>query len=166
MMRSVSKYLAASVLSVAFLFSTGAHAMETADFDKMPKKDQVDYLVFMVEGTMASLQKQGNSADAQKLSDLFSNSQSGQTPAQGDQQFFANLNAARALNSKNVNNPDQLIEMEQVFGITLKNFGINVPIDDLEALSGNFKPSSSNAANGPLVTDAPPAPPAPAPGHQ
>jgi hypothetical protein len=142
MMRIVSKYLACSVLSIALLFPTDSKAMETADFDKLTKNQQASYLVFMIDGSADFLKKAGQSADAQKLLDLFTNTVPGQNLPLGNQQFLTNLNAARALNNKNANNPDKLIEMEQIFGITLRTYGIDISIDTLETLSSNFKPSS------------------------
>jgi hypothetical protein len=143
-MLSMNKYLVGGILSIAFLFPAAAKAMETVDFDKLTKNQQASYLVFMVDGSADFLKKAGQSADAQKLLDLFTNTVPGQNLPLGNQQFLTNLNAARALNNKNANNPNQLIEMEQIFGITLKTYGIDISIDDLEALSGKFKPSSGS----------------------
>ena len=135
------KYLAAVAFFLATLLSSPSRAMETADFDAMTTKNQANYIFFMFQGVIDFLQTQNRPDDAKKASDLLNN-------LTKDSDFFVNLTGARQLNESNVKGPDNLIEMEQVFAATFGKKGVDVPMDNLETLSGKFTPTTADSRAG------------------
>jgi hypothetical protein len=61
-MNGFKKYLAATFLSAAMLFTMGAQAMEIRRFDKMADQDQADYIGDLIVGAEKVLTDEGRPA--------------------------------------------------------------------------------------------------------
>src|ERR1700674_3753072 len=70
-MNGLNKFLAATFLSAAMLFTTGAQAMEIRQFDKMADQDQAEYVGLLVQGAEKVLTDEGRSDLAAQVEHLF-----------------------------------------------------------------------------------------------
>lgn len=70
-MNGMKKYQAATFLSAAMLFTTGAQAMEIRQFDKMAIPDQSEYVGLLVQGAEQVLRDEGRADLAARVDHLF-----------------------------------------------------------------------------------------------
>jgi hypothetical protein len=161
------KYLAGIGLLAALLFSNfSAAAMQVPQFDKLSQHDRVTYTTMLVLGAKHAIEQHGDQAKVQKLVTLF---EDGSTNG-GMAQLYKNLAGLRALNDKNAadpNNKQPAYEVEHAFFVTLKDNGVQVPLNIILTLNKDFKPSDplrTQSTNSVVTqpTNSPAAPTAPA----
>jgi hypothetical protein len=140
-MNRTSKILAATVMSVAVLFTSAVQAMEIREFDKMAVADQGEYVGLLVGGAEKVLKDAGRPEDAAKVEKLFSTTLPGDQHTLGMVEFERNLALARVFDAdrvlKDPNAPR--LEVEHAMIVTLKNNGIVLPKSFI-TVGNNFKP--------------------------
>jgi hypothetical protein len=140
-MNGFSKFLVATFLSAAMLFSGAAQAMEIQKFDQMALQDQGDYIAVLIDGAQRVLIDEGNADLAAKINKLFTEVPAGDKISLGLNEFERNLDRVRVDDAKNaVLHPnDPRSEVEDAMAITLENNGIELP-DSFFTVASNFKP--------------------------
>jgi hypothetical protein len=140
-MNRFNKYLAATFLSAAMLFTAGAQAMEIRQFYKMAVPDQSDYVGLLVQGAEQVLKDEGRADLAAQVDHLFTTTLPGDTLTIGSVEFERNLALARADDAKNaVDHPnDPRLEVEDAMFVTLQKNHIDLP-DSFYTVASNFKP--------------------------
>ena len=83
-MNGFNKFLAATFLSAAMLFTSAAQAMEIRQFDKMADQDQAEYVGLLVQGAEKVLIDEGRTDLQQQVHQLFSTTPSGDFHAFGN----------------------------------------------------------------------------------
>jgi hypothetical protein len=140
-MNGMKKYLAATFLSAAMLFTAGAQAMEIRQFDKMAVQDQGDYIQALVDGAQKVLNDEGRSDLAAKVDQLFTEIPSGDKISLGMTESERNLARARLADAEEATKDPkaQRIEVEDAMAVTLQANHIDLP-DSFFTVASNFKP--------------------------
>jgi hypothetical protein len=140
-MNRFNKFLAATFLPAAMLFTSAAQTMEIRQFDKMADQDQAEYVGLLVQGAEKVLIAQGKTNLAAQVDQLFTKIPPGDKMPLGMTEFEINLALARVADAKNViKDPKaQRIEVEDAMAITLENNHIPLP-DSFFTVAKNFKP--------------------------
>lgn len=150
-MRGIKGLIAGAALSASFLMAGAAQAMPIPQFDNMAGPQRGEYTVFLIENAANILAKNGDTAGAAKVRDLFE-SDPGQPAKPGLVQFGENLSGIRQLNQQHAADPGfKPFEVEHALALTLKQNGIVVPVSALLLASQDYKPgqpTSSNLASG------------------
>jgi hypothetical protein len=144
-MNGLNKFLAATFLSAAMLFTSGAQAMDIIQFDQMTNQDRQAFLDSLSRDAETVLEQQGRSADAQKVHQLFNDIRPGDNLPVGDAELELNLANARVRDDeKHIQNPDApRVQVETALISTLRKNGIEISTDfikDLFQLTGTFQP--------------------------
>jgi hypothetical protein len=145
----MNKYLVGTVISAALVFSQHLVAMQIPQFDKMSVRDRGLYVTSLVIGAQHALEQHGDQAKAQKLAAFF---EDGSTNG-GMTQFNNNLAQVRGFNQQlaaDPNNKQTPYEVEHAFFATLKENGLQVPLNLLLSINKNFKPTEFSS---PSVTE-------------
>jgi hypothetical protein len=137
----LNKFLAATFLSAAMLFTSAAQAMEIRQFDKMAQNDRADYVSALIQGAEKVLTDEGRPDLAAQVSHLFTTNDPGDQISIGMTEFIRNLARARVADAKRIaNDPNaRRLEVEDAMIVTLKKNGIELPPSFLTVASG-FKP--------------------------
>jgi hypothetical protein len=140
-MNRFSKFLAATFLSAAMLFTSAAQTMEIRQFDKMADQDQADYIGDLIVGAEKVLTDEGRPDLAAKVEHLFTTKNNGDADTIGMVEFEINLALVRLDDAKNAEkNPnDPRSEVEDAMAITLENNHIPLP-DSFFTVNKHFKP--------------------------
>lgn len=140
-MKGLNKFLAATFLSAAMLFTMGAQAMEIRQFDKMADRDQSDYIGDLIVGAEKVLTDEGRPDLAAQVKHLFTTKNAGDADVIGMVEFENNLALLRVADAKNAQkNPnDPRVEVEDVMALTLRKNHIDLP-DSFVTVARNFKP--------------------------
>lgn len=140
-MNGVKKYLAATFLSVAMLFTSAAQAMEIRQFDRMADDDQAEYVGELIQGAENVLTDEGRPDLAAQVSHLFTTNPSDSNISIGMNDFMLNLAKARVADAKRAEqNPNaRRLEIEDAMFVTLKKNNIVLP-DNFFTVASNFKP--------------------------
>jgi hypothetical protein len=140
-MNGFKKYMAATFLSAAMLFTSAAQAMEIRQFDKMADQDQAEYVGLLVQGAEKVLIDEGRTDLQQQVHQLFSTMPSGDSMPLGMTEFERNLALARVADAKRViRDPNaRRLEVEDAMIVTMRKNGIELPPSFLTVAS-NFKP--------------------------
>jgi hypothetical protein len=147
-MRSNKKYPATAFLFAAMALAHRTDAMPIRQFDKMSASDQAKYMGLLLNGTASQFKAEGKQIDLINLMNAFRHG-SGQALAPGFTEFKSNLDAARASNITNANDPKKKpLDIEYAFALTLKQNGVAVSAKELLAAGRNFKPSASSHGSG------------------
>jgi len=105
-MNRTGKFLAATFLSTAMLFSSAAQAMEIQQFDQMAAQDRQDFLNSLPKAAETVLEQEGRSADATKVHHLFNDILPGDALPIGEAELEGNLANARVRDAeKHIQNP-------------------------------------------------------------
>lgn len=140
-MNGSNKFLAATFLSAAMLFTSAAQAMEIRQFDKMAGSDQDRYVGVLVQGAEQVLINEGRTDLQQKVHQLFSTTLPGDKMTLGQTEFERNLAIVRATDADNVlRNPDvKRFHVEHAMKLTLRKNGIELP-PSFMTVASDFKP--------------------------
>jgi len=140
-MNRSNKFLAATVLSAAMLFTGSLQAMEIRQFDKMAGQDQDEFIAELVQGAEKVLTDEGKPDLAAQVSHLFTTNAPNINISIGMQQFMVNLAVARLADAKNVAKDPKAtrLEVEHAMILTLKDNGIVLPKSFMTVNSG-FQP--------------------------
>ena len=145
-MNGFNKYLAATFLSTAMLFTSGAQAMEIRQFDKMADRDQSDYINVLIDGAEKVLTDEGKPDQAAQVSHLFTTNDPGDEISIGMTEFIRNLAIVRANDAKHaIDHPnDPRLEVEDAMYLTLhlQKHPIDLP-DSFFTVNKDFKPSQA-----------------------
>jgi len=155
-MNGFNKFLAATFLSAAMLFSGAAQAMEIRQFDKMAVPDQSDYVGLLVQGAEQVLRDEGRADLAAQVDHLFTTTTPGDAHTIGMLEFETNLAVMRATDADNVlKNPDtKRFHVEHAMKMMLRKNGIELPPSFL-TVNKDFKPKlppQNTKADGPAPT--------------
>jgi hypothetical protein len=147
-MNGLNKYLAATFLSAAMLFTSAAHAMEIRQFDKMADQDQADYIGDLIVGAENVLTADGKPDLAAKVKHLFTTKNKGDADVIGMVEFERNLALLRVNDAKHAaEHPnDPRLEVEDAMFATLDKNHIPLP-DSYYTVARNFKPKFRPARN-------------------
>ncbi len=147
-MNRFSKSLAATFLSAAMLFTTGAQAMEIRQFDKMAIPDQSEYVGLLVQGAEQVLRDEGRADLAAQVEHLFTTTLPHDAHTIGMVEFELNLAIVRVDDAKNAaaHPNDPRSEVEDAMAITLENNHIKLP-DNFFTLMKDFKPKYPQQSN-------------------
>jgi hypothetical protein len=140
-MNGFKKYMAATILSVAMLFTSAAQAMEIRQFDKMAFPDQSEYVGLLVQGAEQVLRDEGRADLAAQVDHLFTTTLPGDAHTIGMVEFEKNLARVRADDAQNaLEHPnDPRSEVEDAMAITLEKNHIDLP-DSFFTVNKDFKP--------------------------
>src|ERR1700693_5333991 len=121
-MNRTGKFLAATFLSAAMLFTSAAQAMEIRQFDKMAIPDQSDYVGLLVQGAEQVLRAEGRADLAAQVDHLFTTTMPGDAHTIGSVEFELNLALARVDDAKHaLDHPDDpRLEVEDAMFLTLQ----------------------------------------------
>jgi hypothetical protein len=146
-MNRFNKFLAATFMSAAMLFSSAAQAMQIQQFDKMAMPDQSEYVGLLVQGAEQVLNDEGRADLAAQVDHLFTTTDPGDAHTIGSVEFERNLAIVRADDAKNaIDHPnDPRSEVEDAMAITLENNHIPLP-DSFFTVNKNFKPKHTPPA--------------------
>jgi hypothetical protein len=102
-MSRFNKFLAATFLSAAMLFTGVAQAMQIQQFDKMADPDQGEYIAELVQGAEKVLTEVGKPDQAAQIHQLFTTKKNpGDEISLGMAEFEMNLARARVADVKRV----------------------------------------------------------------
>jgi hypothetical protein len=140
-MNGMKKYLVATFLSAAVLFTSAAHAMQIQQFDKIADRDQSDYINVLIEGAEKVLTDEGRSDLAKQVDHLFTTKNKGDADLIGMIAFETSLATLRAIDARNAErNPGaQRLEVEHAMILALKDHGIILP-KSFMTVASNFHP--------------------------
>ncbi len=140
-MNGMKKYLAATFLSAAMLFTSAAQAMEIRQFDKMAIPDQSEYVGLLVQGAEQVLRDEGRADLAAQVEHLFTTTDPGDSHTIGSVEFELNLALARVADAKRAEkDPNaQRVEVEDAMAVTLQKNHIDLP-DSFFTVNKDFKP--------------------------
>ncbi len=140
-MNRFNKYLAATFLSAAMLFSGAAQAMEIQQFDKMAQDDRAEYVSELIQGAEKVLTDEGRPDLAAQVSHLFTTNAPDGNISIGMSQFMVTLALVRLNDAKNaVEHPnDPRLEVEDAMFLTLQKNHIDLP-DSFFTVNKDFKP--------------------------
>ena len=146
-MNRFNKFLAATFLPAAMLFTSAAQTMEIRQFDKMADQDQAEYVGLLVQGAEKVLIAQGKTNLAAQVDQLFTKIPPGDKMPLGMTEFEINLALARVADAKNViKDPKaQRIEVEDAMFVTLQKNHIELP-DSFYTVNSGFKPKHAPPA--------------------
>ena len=144
-MNRTGKFLAATFLSTAMLFSSAAQAMEIQQFDQMAAQDRQDFLNSLPKAAETVLEQEGRSADATKVHHLFNDILPGDALPIGEAELEGNLANARVRDAeKHIQNPAApRVQVETALISTLRKNGIEISTDFVKGLlqsTETFKP--------------------------
>jgi hypothetical protein len=144
-MNGFNKFLAATFLSAAMLFSSAAQAMEIRQFDKMAIPDQSEYVGLLVQGAEQVLRDEGRADLAAQVDHLFTTTDPGDAHTIGSVEFERNLALARVADAERAaQDPNaHRLEVEDAMLVTLKKNNIPLSQDfirDFRAINNNFQP--------------------------
>jgi hypothetical protein len=147
-MNRFNKYLAATFLSAAMLFTSAAQAMEIEQFDKMALQDQHEYVADLVIGAEKVLTDEGRPDQAEQVRKLFTEMNPGNKIPLGVAEFDVNLALARVVDAKRIaQDPNaRRLEVEDAMIVTMRKNGIELPPSFLTVAS-KFKPKFPPAKN-------------------
>jgi hypothetical protein len=140
-MNRFNKFMAATFLLAAMLFTGAAQAMQIQQFDKMAGDDQDEYVAELIIGAQQVLKDAGNPDLAQQVHKLFTTVNPGSQLSLGRGEFEMNLARARVADAKRVENDPNArrLEVEDAMIVTMRKNGIELPPSFLTVAS-NFKP--------------------------
>ena len=140
-MNRVNRYLAATFLAAAMLFTGSLQAMEIRQFDKMAPQDQGEFVGLLVGGAEQVLKDEGRADLAAQVEHLFTTTDPGDAHTIGMVEFERNLALARVFDAKRVEQDPNArrLEVEDAMIVTLRKNGIELPPSFLTVAS-NFKP--------------------------
>jgi hypothetical protein len=146
-MNGLNKFLAATFLSAAMLFTSGAQAMDITQFDQMTNQDRQAFLDSLSRDAETVLEQEGRSADAAKVHHLFNDISPGSNLPLGEAELEMNLANQRVRDAeKHIQNPDApRIQVETALALTLNAHDIKITPDfvrSLMQLTGTFQPQS------------------------
>jgi hypothetical protein len=146
-MNGMKKYLAATFLSAAMLFTSAAQAMEIRQFDKMAIPDQSEYVGLLVQGAEQVLRDECRADLAAQVDHLFTTTDPGDAHTIGSVEFELNLAILRVADAENAQkNPnDPRVEVEDAMALTLKKNHIELP-DSFFTVNKDFKPKHTPPA--------------------
>ncbi len=150
-MNGFNKFLAATFLSAAMLFSGVVQAMEIRQFDKMTAQDRQAFIDFLPKAAETVLEQEGRSDDVKKVHQLFNEIRPGDNLPLGEAELELNLDNARVRDAeKHIQNPDApRVQVETALISTLRKNGIEISTDFVQGLfqqTGTFQPQSPPAA--------------------
>jgi len=140
-MNGLNKFLVATFLSAAMLFSGAARAMQIQQFDKMADADQKAFIIALIQGAERVLTDEGRPDLSAQVSKLFTTNDPGDQISIGMTEFIRNLAIIRADDAKHaVDHPDDpRLEVEDAMFATLDKNYIPLP-DSFFTVASNFKP--------------------------
>ena len=144
-MNRFSKFLVAAFMSAAMLLPNMVQAMDIVQFDQMTNQDRQAFLDSLSRDAETVLEKEGRSADAQKVHHLFNDIRPGDNLPVGEAELELNLDSARVRDDeKHIQNPNApRVQVEVALVETLSKNGIQVTPDFIKALmqlTGTFRP--------------------------
>jgi hypothetical protein len=147
-MNGLNKFLAATFLSTAMLFSGVVQAMQIQQFDKMAQDDRADYVSALIQGAEKVLTTDGRAGDAAKVSKLFTTNAPDGNVSIGMSDFMVDLAKARLADAKRAGQDPSArrLEVEDAMFVTLKKNGIQLP-DSFFTIASNFNPKFPPARN-------------------
>jgi hypothetical protein len=118
-MNKFNKFMAATFLSAAMLFTSAAQGMEIQQFDRMAAQDRQAFLDSLSRDAETVLEQEGRSADALKVHSLFNEIRPGDNLPLGEAELEGNLDSRRVRDAKkHIQNPDApRIQVESALGL-------------------------------------------------
>jgi hypothetical protein len=140
-MNRFNKFLVATFMSAAMLFTSAAQAMEIWQFDKMADQDQSDYIGDLIVGAEKVLTDEGRPDLAAQVEHLFTTKDPGDANTIGMVEFERNLALARVADAKRAEkDPNaQRVEVEDAMAVTLQKNHIELP-DSFFTIANGFHP--------------------------
>jgi hypothetical protein len=139
-MASITGVSTISLLSALVICSSVVSAMPVPEFDKMGSRERARYITLLVKGSQALLVERGEPTGSEKLLEFFEDTGRKGLAAQ----FKKNLHVVRVvnrINAENRYNKQPPYQVEDAFALTLKNEGINLPVELLLKINKDFEPS-------------------------
>jgi hypothetical protein len=140
-MNGFKKYMAATFLSTAMLFTSLAQAMQIQQFDKMAGDDRDEYVAELIIGAQKVLNEAGKPDLAEQVHKLFTTKLPGDEISVGRTEFDRNLARLRVDDAENATGHpnDPRLEVEDAMFLTLQKNHIPLP-DSFFTVASNFKP--------------------------
>jgi hypothetical protein len=138
MMARMNGVTTISFSSAVVLCTSVASAMPVPQYDKMSSEERARYITLLVKGSQALLLERGQSTHSERLLEFFEDTSKKGLVAE----FKKNLHVVRAvnrINAENRYNKQPPYQVEDAFALTLKNDGINLPVDKLLKINQDFK---------------------------
>jgi hypothetical protein len=140
-MNGMKKYLAATFLSAAMLFSSAAQAMDIKDYFKMADQDQGRFAQSLLTGAEKLLNDEGRADLANQLDTLFTEVKPGNKLSDGMADYEARLGAMLGAEvEREVRNPNlPHLQAERAFRDAAKDHGILLP-PAFDTIASDFHP--------------------------
>jgi hypothetical protein len=135
---SMKRAFAATLLAAStFLVPAAADAKPIEQYRQMSVDDRARYVIELLNRTIDYLSEHGQTADAQKVADLF-NAADGATA----KEFYFYLHEVESAGKEK----GKTAEVEHAMLLTLRDHGINIPKADFMTLVKNFQPTNATNA--------------------